>query len=138
MAIVGFNFTKMLVERKGDLKGKINIQNNVGIKNVEKAELSLGSAKQKGLKISFEFKSTYEPKIAEIVLEGNVLDIEDEKKVDNLLKEWKKSKKLPNEVITPIINSILTKCNIQALVMSRDINLPPPIPLPKVQQQAKA
>ncbi|MBU0535696.1 MAG: hypothetical protein KKE20_01930 [Nanoarchaeota archaeon] len=137
MAIVGFGFTKMLIEKKGDIKGKININNNVSITNVEETNFSFGSAKQKGLKVLFEFKSQYQPDIAEILFEGNVLDLEDEKSVDDLLKGWKKDKKLPPKVMEPIINSILMKCNIQALIMSKELNLPPPIPLPKVGTKAQ-
>jgi hypothetical protein len=37
-----------------------------------------------------------------------------------------------------ILNSILTKCNIQALILSQDVNLPSPIPLPKVRQEPEA
>ena len=31
-----------------------------------------------------------------------------------------------------IINSILTKCNIQSIILSNTVNLPPPVPMPKV------
>ena len=47
--------------------------------------------------------------------------------------------KLPRVAISPILlNSILNKCNVQALILSQDINLPPPIPLPKVQMSRPA
>ena len=132
MAVVGFGFTKMLIERKRDVKGKINIKNNVAIKEVSSIDMSLGKIKQKGLKVEFEFKSVYEPDIAQILFEGNVLDVSDEKSVEDLLKGWKKDKKLPNQFMEPIINSILNRCNIQALIFSKELNLPPPIPMPKV------
>ena len=32
-----------------------------------------------------------------------------------------------------LLNTILTKCNVQALILSQEVNLPPPIPMPKVQ-----
>jgi hypothetical protein len=35
--------------------------------------------------------------------------------------------------MVPVLNSILAKCNIQAIILTREVNLPPPIPLPKVQ-----
>ena len=54
-------------------------------------------------------------------------------KVKEVLDGWKKDKKLPKEIMTTILNSVLTKCNIQALILSEQINLPPPIPLPKLQ-----
>jgi len=132
MTIVGFNFTKINVERKGLAKGKINIKNNVGIKSVEEADLSLGKSKQSGLRFVFEFTSKYEPDVGEIMITGDVLYLEDEKKVKSVLKDWKKDKKIPKELTATILNTVLQKCNIQALMLARDINLPPPIPLPKV------
>ncbi|MBD3313743.1 hypothetical protein GF345_04845 [Candidatus Woesearchaeota archaeon] len=132
MAIVGFGFTKMLIQRKSEVKGKVNINNNVSIQDVEETDLSLGTAKQKGLKIFFEFKSEYQPDIAEILFEGHVLDVEDPKELAEITKGWKKDKKLPKTIMEPVVNSVLMKCNIQALIMSKELNLPPPIPLPKV------
>ena len=35
--------------------------------------------------------------------------------------------------MTTLLNALLAKCNVQALILSQDVNLPPPIPLPKVQ-----
>ena len=132
MTIVGFNFTKINVERKKLAKGKINIKNNVGIKNVEEADLSLGKSKQSGLRFVFEFTSSYEPNVGEITLTGEVLYLAEEKAVKEVLKGWKKNKKIPKDFTAAVLNTVLQKCNIQALMLSKDINLPPPIPLPKV------
>lgn len=132
MSVVGFNFTKILVERKGSGKGRINIQNNVAIKNVEKANLSFGKAKQEALKFSFEFTCEYEPKIGSIILGGEVIDLEDENTVKDVLESWQKHKRVPQAVMNLILNSILNKSTVQALILSRDINLPPPIPMPRV------
>jgi hypothetical protein len=132
MTIVGFNFTKINVERKALPKGKINIKNNVGIKKVEEADLSLGKNKQSGLKFTFDFTASYEPKVGSINLGGEVLYLLEEKKVKEIVKTWKKDKKAPKDLTATVLNTVLQKCNIQALVLARDINLPPPIPLPKV------
>ena len=137
MVVVGFNFTKINVEKKDNIKGKVNIANNVSIKSIEKADLSLGKAKQDGVKFIFEFTTDYEPDIANILLVGDVLFIDDEKKVKNILDEWKKTKKAPEDVMNQVLNTILSKCNVQALILSRDVNLPPPIPLPKVEVDSK-
>lgn len=132
MTIVGFSFTKMNVERKGPVKGKVNIKNNVSIKAVEKADVSLGMANQDGLRFTFEFTTTYEPKIGEIVLTGDVVDLQPEKKVEEVIKSWKKEKKIDASIMTQVLNTVLSKCNVQALILSKDMNLPPHIPLPKV------
>ncbi len=138
MAIVGFSFDKMSVERKGAVKGKVNIKNNVSIKSVEKTDLSLGSAKQDGLRFTFEFVASYEPKIGEILLGGEVLDLQPEKKVEEVVKSWKKDKKVDGALMTQVLNTVLSRCNVQALILSKDMNLPPHIPLPKVTQHQAA
>ncbi len=133
MAIVGFNFSKIQAARHNPVRGKINISNRVAIKDVEQADLSLGKDKQKGVKFIFNYVSKYEPKIGDIELEGDLLYLSDDKAVKGILDEWKKSKKIPESVMGSILNTILSKCNIQALVTSKDVNLPPSVPMPKVQ-----
>jgi len=133
MAIVGFNFRKIEVEKKTDAKGKINISNNVSIKGVEEAQLSLGANKQNALRLKFEFHTKYEPDMGKIFLVGDVVYMGTEKILKETLKEWKDSKKIPDSISREILGTVLEKCNIQAIVLSRDINLPTPVPLPKIQ-----
>ena len=132
MTIVGFAFSKMLVNKNEGVKGKINISNNISITDVKESDLLLGTENEKGIKFSFAFSSNYEPKIGEIILEGHVLYMANSEKAKIHVAEWKKEKKIDKDVMKSILNSILTKCNIQALLLSKEINLPPPIPLPKV------
>ena len=131
--IVGFGFTKLSAERKEAAKGKIDINNNVTIKNVEEADISLGKNSQNVLRFVFEFTSKYEPNVGLILFEGELLYMEEPKKAKEILASWKKDKKLPKEIMAGLLNTILTKSNIQALILSQEINLPAPIPLPKVQ-----
>lgn len=132
MAVIAFNFNKLNAERKDSPKGNIKVGNNVSIKDVTTTSLNFGTNKEKGLKYIYAFTSKFEPDVGSIHIEGDVLAIEDSKKVDEIVKEWKKSKKVKKEVLTPIINLILSKCNIKALNLSQDVNLPAPIKLPRV------
>ena len=84
------------------------------------------------MKFNFAFACVYDPKVGEISLAGEVFWLDKEENVKKILSGWKKDKKVPKEVSVPILNTVLQKCNIQALMLSRYINLPPPIPLPKV------
>ena len=130
MAIIGSSFTKILIEKKAAPAGEIKINNNISIKEVEEANFSLGKNKQKGLKCTFRFVTNYEPKIGSMEFEGEVLALVES--VEEIIKNWKKDKKLPKEIMTSVMNNVLNKCNIQALILSQTVNLPPPIPLPKV------
>ena len=132
MGIVGFNFSKMNIEKLSPVKGKISISNNVSITSVEKTNLELGQSKEDALKFTFEFTSQYDPKVGIINLMGDVIFMEDDKKIADIEAQWKKDKKIPKEIMTNVLNHVLNKCNIQALILSKDLNLPPPIPLPKV------
>jgi hypothetical protein len=135
MGVIGFSFSKMHIEKKAPASGKIDINNNISIMNVEETSMNLGTAKQKGVKFSFEFTSKYEPKVGEMLFAGEILYLGEAKKHDEILKGWKKEKKVPKEVMRDILNTILMRCNIEAMLLSREINLPPPIPLnvPKMQ-----
>lgn len=132
--IVGFGFTKLSAERKEAAKGKIDINNNVTIKDINEDSFPLGNDKQQNvLRFIFEFTSKYEPSVGSILFEGELLYMEDSKKAKEILSLWKKEKKIQKEIMAGLLNTILTKCNIQALILSQEVNLPAPIPLPKVQ-----
>lgn len=134
MTILGFNFKEIKVNKKEGVKGKINIKNNVAIVDVKEYDIDLGDKSQSALKFIFEFSSKYEPDLGEIILVGDLLFMESSGKTKEILDGWKKSKKVPKEIMAGILNTVLSKCNIEALVLSQKVGLPPPIPLPSVKQ----
>ena len=142
MVVIGFSFKKFDVERTGVPTGKINISNNVSIKNVEEKQLALGSKEpQDGLIFTFEYNASFEPNLGKITLVGEIVYIEDPKMVKDIAKSWKKDKKIEPSIMKGILNNVLSKCTVQALILSQELNLPSPIPLPQVtseqQQQQK-
>lgn len=133
MSVVGLTFNKVLVEKHGPAKGKIQVNNNVILKDVEKSDLGLAGAKQGAVKFHFEFTAKYEPKLADMLLVGVLTYVEKPEMINQILDQWKKEKKVPKEVMTTVLNTVFTRCNIEALILSREVSLPPPIPLPKIQ-----
>ncbi len=133
--IVGMNFKKLHMEKKAAVEGKVDINNNVSIKDIEESDFALGKDRQKGITFLFEFTSKYEPDIGEILFTGELLYLGEPKTNEEILKGWKKGKKVPKEIMTEVVNTILTRCNIEALLLSRDVNLPPPVPLPRVKEE---
>lgn len=132
MSVVGIQFNKIVIEKKSPAKGKVNVNNNVAIQNVEKTDLTFGTSKQNAIRFDFEFKVQYDPGVAEMQFLGNLTYFEKAEVIDEVIKAWKKDKKVPKEIMTPVLNSVLAKCNVEALVLSREVNLPPPMPMPKV------
>ena len=133
VGIIGFNLRKIEVDRSPEIKGKISIKNDVKFIDVQRADLFLGKTKQEGLRFSFEYSSVYEPKAGKILLVGDVIAVDEEDKVKSIVDNWKKNKKVAKEVMAPVLNSILAKCSIQAILLTKEVNLPSPVPLPKVQ-----
>ena len=132
MAIIGFNFDNISAERNKKLDGNINIKQKIGITEISLEKLPLGK-EEEVLKFNFEFLVDYEPEFAKIHIRGHVLSLEDQKFNKEILDKWKKSKKVSQDMLNDIFNVIVSKCTIKALAISQDINVPPLIPLPKVQ-----
>ena len=99
--------------------------------------MNFGNSEQQSLKFSFEFASKYEPDLGSIKFEGEVIYLIDKKTADKLLEGWKKNKRLEQPTMTNLLNNILNKCNIEALILSKEMGLPAPIPLPKVNPPAE-
>ncbi|MFH1182066.1 MAG: hypothetical protein V1702_03860 [Candidatus Woesearchaeota archaeon] len=135
MGIVGFSFKKILVERSSVQMGKLSIKNNVSLVEAAEAELVLGATRQKGIKFSFEFTVNYEPKVGQMAFNGEILYISEPKKDEEILKSWKKDKKLPKELTEELVNTILMRCNLEAMILGRDVNLPLPLPIPTAKLQ---
>ena len=99
--------------------------------DVEQEKIALGKSEEV-LKFNFEYVINYEPNVGKIAITGNILHMDEPKKIKEILDDWKKQKKLPKELAPRILNTILSKCNIKALILSQDINLPPHIKMPFV------
>lgn len=133
MPIVGLSFGKIVVEKHKPVKGGVKVNNNVALKDVEKTDLQVGPNKQGAVKFHFEFTAKYEPKIGDMTMNGFLTFVEKPDKIKEILTQWEKEKKLPKEIMGGVLNTVLSRCNVEALIFAREVNLPPPIPLPKVQ-----
>ena len=131
MTIVKINLHKVTAERNLDSKGgQVRINNNVSIKEVE--DMSFAIEGKKGLKFTFAFNCQYQPDLGKIDVEGQVLFVDEEKRVSEVKKNWEKNKQIPMDILQQIINASLHKGNIQAIKISEDVSLPSPLPMPKV------
>ncbi len=131
MTIVKINLHKLVAERNLESPGgQININNNVSIKNIE--DLSFDVDGKKGLKFTFAFNCNYEPEYGKIEVEGQILYVDTAAKIKGVKEGWESEKKIPMDIMEQIVNAALHKGNIQAIKISEEVNLPSPLPLPKV------
>jgi len=95
--ILRTSLTKLLVEKKAPVKGKINVKTNVTIKDIKLSKVKLGTKDQEVLNFTFEYQAGYEPKIAEISFGGELSFLESPEELKKLEAEWKKNKKVKKE-----------------------------------------
>jgi len=133
MEIIGFNFNKISIEKKKEIDRSVKINTNLEIKDLRKETIDLFKGKDT-YSFSFQFKISYTPGYAESLFEGAILTILEPKLAKRILKEWK-TKKIPEEIRTPLFNLIMSKCNLKALQLEEDLNLPKHLPLPRITPQ---
>ena len=138
MPIVGFNFSKVYVEKKSKIDDTPNIQikNSAVITDVVEEKLPTGKAKSDGLRFDFKFSLQYEPNVGEIELIGFIYYLDEPETIKNIFKSSKKDKKISKELTVHIINTVLFKGSIKELALSQEVNLPPHLPLPAVNPKA--
>jgi len=130
MSILGVAFTSFEAKKKPtQIKGEIKVNSTPKIINVK--EVTVGTLDKKGLAVEFEFVSTYAPNLAELKVSGEVLYLAKSNAV--VLKQWKKDKKLPEEMAMEILNHLFRRCLLKIAVMADDLQLPPPVGMPTLQ-----
>lgn len=114
--------------RAGSMAKKMNlrIDNNSSITLVSLVEEDVA-------RVDFRYSATYSG-IGSIGIEGRLYFKGDAKK---LHEEWSNTGNMPEEMASEIHTSIMQTCMPVAVLMSREVKLPPPIPMPQVQVKGK-
>jgi len=135
MQIIGFNITKISGERQEGFNGKLDLKQNLNIDEIKEDEIQL--SKQKVLNLNFTFGLDYsENKLGNIEIKGKLVIMPDEGEAETILKKWE-TRQLPDAFKLFAFNFIMGKCNIKALQLEDELNLPPHIQLPRLAPQPK-
>lgn len=134
MKIIGFNFSKVSIEKISNKFKDLKINTNIDVVSAKQIKPDVFQVKEEIIEIKFNYTIDYSPEIAKISLSGNLLIMVDSKTAKNFLKQWK-NKKFPEEHKIPLFNVILKKSNLKALQLEDEMGLPLHIPLPSVKEQ---
>lgn len=136
------NINSVEANKKEAGKGPVKVNNQPKITNVDETTVPALNNK-KALAIDFKYKCTYnqedpqgkkKPKeIGVIKINGQLLFLTN--KSSKLVKKWKKDKKLPEEITIPVMNNILRRSVTQALNLSQELQLAPPIKIPMIRKR---
>lgn len=129
MKLLGFNFTKIQVEKSKDSVENLKIGTRIDISEIKEAKTGILKTKDEILAIKFKYGLDYEPGMAKLDLEGNLIISLESKEARGVLKQWK-DKKMPENFRMPLFNLILRKSSLKALQFEEELNLPIHIQLP--------
>lgn len=130
MPVIGMQITKIEANRKNNPTPGFKVESVPTIVSVEEKDLPALGNNGKVLAINFTFGVDYKPDIANISISGEILYLEDGERVG--AKTWAKSKSLPQDMMIEVYNTIFRKGLLKALVLSDDMQLPPPLQVPIV------
>ena len=129
MTRVNVAIANISAERFWDIRKPIPpIQINTNINLVGMEKKPDGS-----LDVPFVLTINYNPSIAQISLKGSAYVSGDKGEIDKILKDYEEKKPPPPLIVQSISNVVF----IESVLISRTLNIPPPIPLPQI-PEAKA
>lgn len=134
MKIVGFNLTKISIEKGEKIPEKVQVNQNIDISNLSKEKIVISD--EEILKLNFNFVIQYSENFAKLGFSGNVIIMPDKEEMKQFLKSWK-DKQIPPEYRIFLFNFIMNKCNVKALSLEDEMNLPLHLPLPRIDPNTK-
>lgn len=102
-----------------DMPEKIQISSNVNIVEVEKKG-------KRSLSVPFVVTFGYNPSIAQISLKGEAHIGGEESEIESIHDDYRDQESPPSSLIHQITNNSIA----EATMLSRTLNIPPPIPFP--------
>ncbi len=114
------------VESDKPSPGQVQISTNVNILDLESVDDFLN--------IPFVVTISYNPSVAQINLKGEAKVRGEKEKLSEIQGKYSEKEQPPQFLIQTIINHSI----MEATILSRSLNIPPPIPFPKSQEQNQA
>lgn len=137
MPVIGMNLRSVEASREEEIEGNLQVNNTPQIMDVE--EKTVSSLGKEALSLDFEYLCEYqkeedEEDVAEIKIGGEVLFLAENP--TEVIEKWEENQELPEEIVIPVINSLMRKSLTIVIGISEDLQLPPPIRFPRAQKQA--
>ncbi|MCW4016489.1 MAG: hypothetical protein NWF06_08980 [Candidatus Bathyarchaeota archaeon] len=99
----------------------VQISTNLNVVGINKKSEEL-------LDVPFVFTINYSPAVAQISLKGTSMVTGSKEELQQILKEHKDKKPPPPQVMQAISNTVF----LESVLVCKSLNIPPPIPLPKI------
>lgn len=129
MIRVNVVITSISAERFWDMRKPIppiQINTNINVVGMEKKQ-------DESLEVPFVLSIAYNPSIAQISLKGNAYVAGEKSEIEKVMQDYEQ-KKPPAQIIIQSISNVVF---IESVLISRTLNIPPPIPLPQIPEAGK-
>lgn len=126
MIRVNVSISNVSADRYWDIKKPmppIQINTNLNLVGVEKKS-------DDSLEVPFVLTINYNPSVAQISLKGKAYVIGEKSEIEKVYKEYEDKKPPPPIIVQSISNIVF----VESVLISRTLNVPPPIPLPQIPQ----
>jgi hypothetical protein len=124
MIRVNVAVTNVSADRFWDIRKPIppiQISTNLNLVGMEKKA-------EDSLEVPFVLTISYNPSIAQISLKGRAYVAGDKGELEKVYKDYEEKKPPPPVVVQSVSNVVF----IESVLISRTLNIPPPIPLPQI------
>jgi len=129
MLRVNVVITSISAERFWDIRKPIppiQINTNINVVTMEKKQ-------DESLEVPFILSITFNPSIAQMSIKGNAYVTGEKNEIEKTLKDYEQ-KKPPAQIIIQSISNVVF---IESVLISRILNIPPPVPLPQIPEAGK-
>lgn len=129
MLRVNVVITSITAERFWDIRKPIppiQINTNINVVGMEKKQ-------DESMEVPFVLSISFNPSIAQMSIKGNAYVTGEKNEVEKALKDYE-AKKPPSQIIIQSISNVVF---IEAVLISRILNIPPPVPLPQIPEAGK-
>ncbi|UCD02917.1 MAG: hypothetical protein JSV63_04000 [Candidatus Aenigmatarchaeota archaeon] len=134
MPIIGLSFNKIDAKKeKASVMQELKVNSTPVISGVKEVEVP--NLTKKALSIEFEFLTRYDPGFASITIGGSLMYLTDKNKP--IVDEFTKNKRLPEKTSLEVLNYLFRHCLLKASILADDLQLPPPMPMPKITPKSK-
>jgi hypothetical protein len=133
MPVLGIRIRGLEAKREsGRATSQIRVNSVPKITDVK--ETNVPMLNKKALSVDFDFLTEYSPSIGNIKMNGEVIYLADENA--KILKGWKSKKELPEKIRVEVLNHLFRACLLKIANIADDLQLPPPIGIPRVKPKA--
>lgn len=88
-------------------------------------------------RVDYNLKEPEGKSLGYVDVTGEILYADKKEMIEELLKEWNDKRKIDREILSMFVGAAVNEAQIEAIVQAKKVNLPSPVPLPKLKAKTQ-